>query len=46
MKQNWDDSFPDSQFLIENYQFPSFRRDRNSKRGGKIVYVRQGLIPE
>ena len=46
MKQNWDDSFSDSQFLIENYQFPSFRRDRNSKRGGKIVYVRQGLIPE
>ena len=39
-----DESFPDSQFLIENYQFPPYRRDRNSKRGGKIVYVRQGLI--
>ena len=39
-----DESFPDSQFLIENYQFPPFRRDRNSKGGGKIVYVREGLI--
>ena len=39
-----DDSFPDSQFLIENYQFPPFRRDRNSKGGGKIVYVREGLF--
>ena len=39
-----DDSFPDSQFLIENYQFPPFRRDRNSKGGGKIVYIREGLI--
>ena len=39
-----DDSFPDIQFLIENSQFPPFRRDRNSKGGGKIVYVGQGLI--
>ena len=39
-----DESFPDSQFFIENYQFPRYRRDRNSKGGGKIVYVRQGLI--
>ena len=39
-----DDSFPDSQFLIEHYQFPPFRRDKNSKVGGKIVYARQGLI--
>ena len=39
-----DESFPDSQFFIENYQFPPYRRDRNSKRGGKTVYVRQGLI--
>ena len=41
---NLDNSFPDSQFFIENYQFPPFRRDRNSKGGGKIVYVRQGII--
>ena len=39
-----DESFPDSQFFIENYQFPPYRRDRNSKGGGKIVYVKQGLI--
>ena len=32
-----DDSFPDSQLLMENYQFPPFRRDRNSKGGSKIV---------
>ena len=43
-KTELDDSFPDSQFLIEYHQFPSFRRDRNSKGGVKIVYVRQGLI--
>ena len=39
-----NESFPDSQFLIENDQFPLFRRNRNSKGGGKIVYVREGLI--
>ena len=33
-----DDDFPDSQFLIENYQFQLFRRGRNWKRGDKIVY--------
>ena len=32
-----DDSFSDLQFLIQNYQFPPFRSDRNSKTGGKIV---------
>ena len=26
-------SFPDHQFKIEGYQFPPFRRDRNSKGG-------------
>ena len=39
-----DDSFPNAQFLIEDYQFPPFRRDRNSKGGGKLVYVKQGII--
>ena len=39
-----DDTFPDAQFKINNYQYPPFRRDRNSKGGGKIVYIRQGLI--
>lgn len=39
-----DDSFRDSQFLIENYQFLPFSRDRYSKSGGKTGYVRQELI--
>ena len=39
-----DVSFPDAQFQINDYQFPSFRRDRNKYRGGKIVFIRQGLI--
>ena len=39
-----DDSFPNSQFILENVQFPPFRRDRNSKGGGKLVYVKQGSL--
>ena len=39
-----DQSFPDSQFYIENYQFPPFRRDRDSKGGGKMVFIKNGLI--
>ena len=39
-----DESFPNSQFILENFQFPPFCRDRNSKGGGKLVYVKQGII--
>ena len=39
-----DDSFPNSQFILENFQFPSFRKDRNSKGSGKLVYVKQGIL--
>ena len=39
-----DDSFPDQQFKIEGYQFPPFRRDRNNDGGGKIVFVKDGLL--
>ena len=39
-----DASFPDHQFKISGYQFPSLRRDRNSKRGGKKLFVREGFI--
>ena len=39
-----DPSYPDSQFHIDGYQFPPFRRDRNKRGGGKIVYVRNGII--
>ena len=39
-----DEGFPDSQFFIENYEFQPYRRDRKSEGGGKIAYVREGLI--
>ena len=39
-----DTSFPGSQFKIDGYQFPLFRKDRNSKGGGNIVYVREGIV--
>ena len=39
-----DESFPDFQFHMENYQFPPFRRDRNSKGVGKVVFVKNSLI--
>ena len=34
-----NNSFPD-----QGFQFPPFRRDRNKFGGGKIVYVKDGLI--
>ena len=39
-----DPSYPDSQFDIDGYQFPPFRKDRNKHGGGKIAYVRNGII--
>ena len=39
-----DDSFPNSQFILENFQFRPFRRDRNSKGCRKLVYVKQGIF--
>ena len=39
-----DASFPDHQFKISGYQFPPFRRDRSSKGGGKMVFVRKGFF--
>ena len=38
------ESFPDAQFHIEGYQYPPFRKDHNKNGGGKIVYVKEGLI--
>ena len=38
------ESFPDAQFHIEGYQYPSFRKDHNKNGGGKIVYVKEGFI--
>ena len=39
-----DDSFPNSQFILESFQFPPFRRDWNSKGGGKLAYVKRGIV--
>ena len=39
-----DDSFPDSQFKINGYQFPLLRGDRDHKGVEKIVFVKEGLI--
>ena len=39
-----DSSYPDSQFDIDGYQFPPFRRDRSKYGGDKIVYVKEGFI--
>ena len=39
-----DASFPDTQFHIEGYQYPPFRRDRDKNGGGKIIFIREGLI--
>ena len=39
-----DSSFPDAQFKIGGYQFPPFRKDRNTKGGGKLVFIRHGLL--
>ena len=39
-----DSSFPDHQFKIEGYQLPPFKGGRNSKGGGKLVYLREGFI--
>ena len=39
-----DSSFPDYQFKIEEYQFPPFRRDRNSKGGAELVCLRERFI--
>ena len=39
-----DPSYPDSQFHIDEYRFPPFREDRNIHGGGKMVYVRNGII--
>ena len=39
-----DETFPDAQFMIENYQFPLFKRYRNKKGGGKMVFIRKELL--
>ena len=45
-KTKIDESYPDSQFKIDEYQYPPFRRDRNCKGSGKNVYIREVLLPK
>ena len=39
-----DETFPDAQFMIENYQFPPLKRDRNKKGIGKMVFIMKELL--
>ena len=39
-----DSSFPDSQFKIDGYHFPPFRKDRNCHGGGLMVFVKSDII--
>ena len=39
-----DSSFPNSQFRIDGYIFSPYRRDRDNHGGGKMVFIREGLI--
>ena len=41
-----DSSFPNSQFRIDGYIFSPYRRDRDNHGGGKMVFIREGLITE
>ena len=43
-KTKLDKSFPSAQLHIEGYQYPAFRKDYNKNGGGKIMYVKEGLI--
>ena len=36
--------FPDAQFHIEGYRYPAFIKDSDKNGGGKIVYIKKGLI--
>ena len=33
------EEFPDSQFFINEYTFPTYRRDKNKHSGGLIVFM-------
>ena len=37
-----DDTFPDSQFLIEGFSVP-YRLDRTAKEGGILLYIREDI---
>ena len=39
-----DEQFPDTQFKIEGYHYPPFRRDRTRHGGGLMVFVKSDII--
>ena len=40
----FSENFPDAQFYVEGYNFPPYRRDRNSNGGGLMVFAKKDLI--
>ena len=38
------DKFPNEQFSIEGYSFPPYRRDRNQRGGGLMVFIKKDVI--
>ena len=34
----------DSQLYLDNKQFPSFRRDRSVRKGGKVLFMKRLLL--
>ena len=38
------ENFPDAQFYVEGYNFPPYRRDRNTNGGGLMVFTKKDLI--
>ena len=39
-----DEQFPDTQFKIEGYHHPPFRRDKTRYGGGLMVFVKSNVI--
>ena len=38
------ENLPDAQFYVEGYNFPPYRKDRNTNGGGLMVFTRKDLI--
>ena len=43
-KTKLDSSFPNSQFKIDRYIFPPYRRHTDNHGGGKLLFVREVMI--
>ena len=44
METKLDSFYLIGQCHIDGYQFPSFRKDGNKYGGGKMVYIKDGII--